>query len=351
MESVPRLPGWSGGRAAAPGGVVGTASKHRRGWLRRREAGVAAMLVAFVIVVALVEPRLLAPAPLKILAAALPLLLVGALGQLVVMLARHVDLSMGSTLGLAAIVAGMLMREHPQWPLAAGFAVAIGCGALLGLFNGLLVALFELPAIIVTLGTLSLYRGMVFIVSGSRQIDPHQIPVALIRLAQDGWLGLPWIVWIALGTALAVHLLLAHSRAGREIHALGSNPRAALLRGLPVRALTMLVFVLSGALAGLAGILYAARFGYVNPAITGVGFEFTVIAAVVIGGTSIRGGIGSVAGVLLGVLFIAAVQVALPVLGVSGYAQSAMYGAVIIVALIIDHAAQRAARSGGEGAR
>jgi len=336
---------------AASTALSAAAAPRRRAWLRRREAGVAAMLAALVLGVTLIEPRFAAPASLEILVAALPLLLVGAVGQLVVMLARHVDLSVGSMLGLCAIVAGIVMREHPHWPLAAGFAVAIGCGALLGLLNGLLVALFALPAIIVTLGTLSLFRGIVFIVSGGRQIDPHQIPLALIRLAQDAPLGLSWIVWIALAVALAVHLLLAQARVGRDIHALGSNPRAAALRGLPVRALTVLVFVLSGALAGLAGELYAARFGYVNPAITGVGFEFTVIAAVVIGGTSIRGGVGSVGGVLLGVLSIAAVQVALPVLGVSGYAQSALYGAVIVLALIIDRAAQRAAQRGAEGAR
>ena len=140
----------------------------------------------------------------------------------------------------------------------------------------------------------------------------------------------------------SLHLLLTHSRVGREIYALGSNPAAARLRGIAVGRVTLLVFTLSGAAAGLAGILYAARFGYVNPGITGVGFELTVIAAVVIGGTSIKGGVGSVLGTTLGVVLLGAVNVALPTLGVSGFWQNAIYGAIILVALVIDRTVREA---------
>jgi len=127
-----------------------------------------------------------------------------------------------------------------------------------------------------------------------------------------------------------------HTRVGRQIYALGSNPVAAPLRGIRVMRVTLLVFALSGALAGLAGILYASRFGYVNPSNTGSGFEFTVIAAVVIGGVSINGGVGSVPGTVLGVLLLGCVSAALPVLGISAFWQNAIYGAVILIALVID---------------
>jgi len=310
---------------------------------RAREAGILVMLVLFSLVVGLIEPRFLSGETVRIVLLAIPLIMVAAMGEMMVLLARHVDLSIGSILGFSAIAAGMVFRDHPEWPLFIGFAVAILSGAALGFVNGLIVTLFRLPSIIVTLGTLSLYRGLLFILSGSKQIDPNDIPEPIIRMAQTSPFGIPWIVIIAFAVALATWLFLTFTQVGRQIYAIGSNPGAAPLRGIRVVPVTLLVFTLSGALAGLAGIIYAARFGYVNPGITGVGFEFTVIAAVVIGGVSINGGIGSVAGTMLGVLFLGAVQVALPILGVSGFWQNAIYGGIILIALVID----RTVRAGG----
>jgi len=311
--------------------------------LRAREAGILVMLIAFSLIVGAIEPRFLSSETARIVLLAIPLVMVAAMGEMMVIVARHVDLSIGSILGFSAIVAGMVFRDHPEWPLIVGVVLAIGAGAGLGLFNGLIVTLFKLPSIIVTLGTLSLYRGLLFIISDSKQIDPNDIPEPLIRMAQTSPIGLPWIVIIAFAVAFATWLFLNHSQVGRQIYAIGSNPAAAPLRGIRVVPVTLLVFTLSGALAGLAGIIYAARFGYVNPGITGVGFEFTVIAAVVIGGVSINGGVGSVAGTVLGVMLLGAVQVALPILRVSGFWQDAIYGAIIVIALVID----RTVREGG----
>lgn len=304
--------------------------------LRAREAGIAVMLVLFTLVVGIIEPRYLTGETLGIVLLSVPLILVAAIGQMMVLVARHVDLSIGSALGFSAIVAGMLFRDIPDFPLWAGFAAAIATGGLLGLFNGLVVTQFNLPSIIVTLGTLSLFRGLLFIISGSKQIDPNDIPEPLIRMAQTSPIDVSWIVLIAFALAIVAHIFLRHSWIGREIYAIGSNPPAARLRGIRIKPLTILVFVLSGACAGLAGIMYAARFGYVNPGITGVGFEFTVIAAVVIGGVSINGGVGSMLGTTLGVLLLGSVTVALSILGVSGFWQNAIYGAIIILGLVID---------------
>jgi rhamnose transport system permease protein len=197
--------------------------------------------------------------------------------------------------------------------------------------------LFRLPSIIVTLGTLSLFRGFVFLVSGARQVDPQFIPRSLIQMSQTSPIfGIPWLVIIAFVVAFVTYLFLDHTRLGRQIYALGSNPVAAPLRGINVVRVTLLVFSLSGALAGLAGVMYASRFGYVNPGITGVGFEFTVIAAVVVGGVSINGGVGTVLGTVLGVLLLGMVSVALPILGVSAFWQDVFNGAVIVLALLID---------------
>ena len=303
----------------------------------RREAGIAAMIALVALVVGAIEPRFLGAETLRIVALAVPLILVAAMGQMMVLVARHVDLSIGSILAFSSIAAGMMWRDLPDLPIVAGVAAAIGLGAALGLVNGLLVVVFRLPAIIVTLGTLSLYRGLVFWVSDARQVDPQFIPRELIALSQTSpLLGIPWLVIIAGLVALATHLFLGHVRLGRQIYALGSNPAAAPLRGIEVVPVTLLVFSLSGALAGLAGVMYASRFGYVNPGITGVGFEFTVIAAVVVGGVSINGGVGTVLGTVLGVLLLGMVSVALPILGVSAFWQDVFTGAVIVLALLVD---------------
>jgi rhamnose transport system permease protein len=313
-------------------------------FLRRREAGLLVMIVLVALVVGMIAPRFLSLESLRIVALAIPLILVAAMGQMMVIIARHVDLSIGAILGFSAIVAGMIFRDLPDLPVIFGVLTAILCGAGLGLANGLVVTLFNLPSIIVTLGTLSLYRGLVFLVSDARQVDPQFIPRSLISMSQTSPLfGIPWIVIIAAAIAAATWWFLGHTRVGRQIYAIGSNPGAAPLRSIRVTPVTLLVFTLSGALAGVAGVMYAARFGYVNPGITGVGFEFIVIAAVVVGGVSINGGVGAVLGVALGVVFLGMVNVALPILGVSAFWQSAIYGAVILLALIVD----RSVRSRG----
>jgi rhamnose transport system permease protein len=312
--------------------------------IRRREAGIVVMIVLFAIIVGIVQPRFLSLDTLRIVLLAVPLIMVAAMGEMMVIVARHVDLSIGSILGFTSILAGMIWRDHPELPIVLGVLAAIALGAALGLVNGLVVTIFKLPSIIVTLGTLSLYRGLLFYVSGARQVDPQYIPRSLIEMSQTSPIfGIPWIIIIAFAIALLTYLFLDHTRLGRQIYAIGSNPVAAPLRGIRAVPITILVFVLSGALAGLAGVMYASRFGYVNPGITGVGFEFTVIAPVVIGGVSINGGVGSVGGTVLGVILLGAVSVALPILGVSGFWQDAIYGAVILVALVID----RTVRQGG----
>ena len=305
--------------------------------LLRREAGIAVMIVLFCLAVGTVKPQFLTLGSLRIVLLLVPLIMIGAMGQMLVIVARHVDLSIGSMLGLTAMATGMMFRFHPEiwWPL--GFALSIGLGALLGLFNGLLVTMFRLPAIIVTLGTLSLYRGLTFILSNAKQIDRQYVPSALKGMSQTSPIfGVPWIIFMAFGVALLTYWFAMHTRVGRQVYALGSNPVAAPLRGIDVTRVTLMVFAISGALSGLAGIMYASRWGFVNPSNTGSGFEFQVIAAVVIGGVSINGGVGTVAGTVLGVLLLGCVSAALPLLGIPGTTQSAIYGAVILVALVID---------------
>jgi rhamnose transport system permease protein len=308
-----------------------------RSLLLSREAGILVTIIVFCLAVGLVKPQFLTMNSLRIILLLVPLILIGAMGQMLVIVARHVDLSIGSILGLTAMACGMMFKFQPQiwWPL--GFLLAIGLGALLGLANGLLVTLFRLPAIIVTLGTLSLYRGLTFIMSDAKQIDRQFVPSGLKALSQSSpVLGIPWIIIISFSVVALTWRFAMHTRTGRQIYALGSNPVAAPLRGIDVTRITLIVFAISGALSGLAGILYASRWGFVNPSNTGNGFEFQVIAAVVIGGVSINGGVGTVPGTMLGVLLLGCVAAALPLLGIPGTTQSAIYGAVILIALLID---------------
>lgn len=310
--------------------------------LRRREAGIAVMIVLFCLAVGAVKPQFLSLDQLRIILLLTPLIMIAAMGQMMVIVARHVDLSIGSTLGFSAMVSGMLYRFVEGEPWWVGIPLSVAVGAGLGLINGLLVQLFRLPAIIVTLGTLSLYRGLTFIISNAKQIDRQWIPSELKGLSQTSpILGIPWIIFIAFGVALLTHYFLNHTRIGRQVYAVGSNPVAAPLRGINVTQVTLLVFTISGALAGLAGILYASRWGFVNPSNTGSGFEFQVIAAVVIGGVSINGGVGTVLGTVLGVLLLGCVAAALPLLGIPGTSQAAIYGAVILIALLIDRTVRR----------
>ena len=310
--------------------------------LIRREAGIFVMIVLFCLAVGLYKPQFLTMNSLRIILLLVPLILIAAMGQMLVLVARHVDLSIGSMLGLSAMLTGMMFKFYPEVWLPLGFALAIGTGTLLGLFNGVLVTLFRLPAIIVTLGTLNLYRGLTYIVSDAKQIDRQFVPSALKGMSQTSPIfGIPWIIFMSLGIAALTYVFVMHTRVGRQIVALGSNPVAAPLRGINVTKVTLLVFAISGALSGLAGIMYASRWGFVNPSNTGNGFEFQVIAAVVIGGVSINGGSGSVLGTVLGVLLLGCVAAALPLLGIPGTTQSAIYGAVILIALLIDRSVRQ----------
>jgi rhamnose transport system permease protein len=310
----------------------------------RREFPIAVALFLLIVVVSLVQPRFLSESNVKSILLWMPLITVVAMGQMTVILTRGIDVSVGSTLGLSGMLVGMLLRDHPEINVYLAGIVGIGIGMALGAVNGGLIVGVGVPPIVATLGTLGIFRGLTFIVSGGRQIDDYQLPRAMARWSIDGPFGqkvVPWVVLIALLAALLVHLLLTQTRTGRNLYAIGGDPDAAALRGVPVRATTFLSYVICGAGAGLAGVLYASRFGTINPASIGNGFELLLIAAVVIGGTSIFGGVGSVAGVLLSCLLLGTINVALAVLNIAETWQSAVYGFVILLAIVADDAAKK----------
>ena len=313
------------------------------GWfgvlLRRREVATLLLLLVVMAVTAAIEPRFLNRNSIRSILLWVPLLAIVGMGEMMVLIIRGIDVSVGSMVGLAGMIVGLVFRDAPGVPLWACVLLSITLGMGMGALNGALIAWVGVPAVIVTLGGLSFYRGLTFLLTQGSQIDGNFIPKALVHWSQTGPFGIylvPWIVLIVAGVALVTWLFLRYRRMGRNVYALGSNPEAARLRGVPVQRVTFVVYLITGALCGFAGILYASRFGFMNPGQTGVGLEMSVIAAVVIGGVNVFGGSGSVVGVLLGCLLLGAINVALPVLGIAGAWQQAVYGVVILMAVLAD---------------
>lgn len=306
-----------------------------------RDVGLIVALGALIVFTSVRAPHFATAGNLQRIMLDISLLLMVAAGQTMVVLTRNIDLSVGSVLGLSGIVIGFFLKDQPGTAVSMIMLMGAGLGLLLGAVNGLLVTWGRVPAVIATLGTLTVYRGLVFIQSGGQQVNPQDVPRQLLAVARSGPLGVPLMVLIALGVTVAVWLYLRYTRTGRAIYAIGSNPDAARMRGVQADRIVMITFVVTGALSGLAGVLYAARFATVNPASAGVGFELQVIAATVIGGTSILGGRGGIVGTFLGALLLGTIANALAVSGVSGFWQRAIEGAIILAAVAADAVIRR----------
>jgi rhamnose transport system permease protein len=304
-------------------------------FLKQREALLAAMVVLLVVAVGLRAPVFLSAASLANLVTDSTLLVMLALTQMLVIVTRGVDLSIASNLALSGMVAAMLGAHDPGLPLPLIMLAAVAVGLLLGLVNGWLIGYLELPPIVVTLGTMSVYRGAVFVLSGGAWVSAHQMPPHFIAFPLDRLLGLPHLVWIAAATVAVMAWLSRSTRFGRDLYAIGNAPQCAGHIGIPSHRRLLSTYALSGAVAGLCGYLWVARYAVAYTEIA-YGFEFTVIAACVIGGVSIGGGVGTVLGATLGALFLTVIGNALPVLQVSPFWQSALTGLVILVAVLIN---------------
>lgn len=238
-----------------------------------------------------------------------------ATGQALVMLTRNIDLSLGSVCGFVAFFVGALVSGYPELPPVLVVLAAIGMGAVLGAINGALVAYARIPAIIVTLGSLAIFRSLLVQFSGARSITTNSLPAWLLDLPRTsilsiGGLELRVSFFITLLVVLAVHLALTRLRLGRRFFAVGSNPEAAAFAGIDAARTVFIAFIMSGALTGLAGFMFLSRFGNIT-VVAGLGFELQSVAAAVVGGVSIMGGSGSVIGALLGAITVDLLQTSL----------------------------------------
>lgn len=268
-----------------------------------------------------------------------PLILL-AIGQMIVILTKCIDLSVAANLALTGMVVSMINVAMPGVPVAVILAVAIGLGALLGMVNGLLVWKLSIPPIVVTLGTMTIFRGIIFLLSNGKWVNSHEMSPAFKAFPRSEFLDLPMLSWIAIFAVLLLGVVMARTTLGRAFYAAGGNPHAATYAGIDVGRTQFWAFTICGALAGLTGYLWVSRYAvaYVDIA---SGFELDVVAACVIGGISIMGGIGSVAGAVLGALFLGVIKNALPVVDISPFWQLAISGGAIIIAVALNAQANR----------
>ena len=300
-----------------------------------RELGILLALVILVAVTFAVNPRFLSAQNVKDLLLGSTILALLAVGQAIVIITRNVDLSVGSILGLAAFASGSLFVAAPATPVPLVILMGLALGAVLGAVNGGLVAAARVPALVVTLGTLYVFRGVDYTWATGRQINAADMPRSFLRMGTATVAGVPVLALFAVVALVVAGFVLRSYRSGRELYAIGSDPDAARLSGIPVGRRVFWAFVASGALAGLAGVLHAARFGTLD-ANAGLGIELNVVAAVVVGGVAIFGGSGSVYGAALGAVLLTTIGSALPVLGVNPFWQRAAVGALILAAIGLD---------------
>lgn len=308
--------------------------------LRNREAALAAIILAMVAAIGAYAPAFVSIANIVRVLNDTSILAMLALAQMMVILTRGIDLSTASALALAGMISASLAQHQPDLPVIAYIGLAIAVGILLGLINGGLIAFLGIPPIVVTLGTLAVYRGMIVVYGGGNQVNASEMGDTFQSFPKLTLFGFSTLFWIMLAVSLAVWLFLTMTRTGRGLYAVGGNPVAARYCGIDLSRQQLLVYTVAGAISGLCGYLWVSRYGVAYSEIAS-GYELTVIAACVIGGVSIAGGVGTVAGTLLGALFLGVIVNALPVMQVTPFWQVAISGAVILGAVVVNARAEK----------
>jgi rhamnose transport system permease protein len=304
---------------------------------RIREFGIVAVLALLVLVTASVQHRFLSTQELQFVLLDTTVFALLAIGETMVVLTRNVDLSVGSVLGLSAFISADLFGKHPGTSIGVVFLVGLAIGIACGVGNGVLVTVGRVPSLVVTLAMLYIIRGIDILFVGGGQVVASSLPNAFLNIPQATIAGVPDLaIVIAVGVAVVAYYLRSY-RSGRELYAIGSNPDAARLAGIPIARRVFTTFVVSGALAGIAGVLWAARYGTIDST-AGTGYELQVVASVVVGGVAIFGGSGSVVGAVLGALLLNTINSALYVLGISSFWDQAISGMLLLAAIAIDRA-------------
>ncbi len=305
--------------------------------LSSREASLGIILLIAVGVTGLINPRFLTGDGTRDLLTSTSVVALLAIGITPVVVMRHIDLSIASTVGLTAWLIADMCAKNPDFTWVQCFIVGPIIGALVGILNGLLVAGLRLPSLVVTLGTLYIVRGLVYVISDSVDYNAQEMPPSLIEdLGQRVYFGLlPFTFSLVIIFMVLIAYYMKYAKSGRDAYAIGSNPPAADLVGLKVFRRTFLAFVFSGTMAGLAAVFYLMRFAQVDSTAF-YGQELAVVAACVIGGVSIFGGTGTVVGAVIGALLVQTIQGGLAALGVDAFWKAAINGLLLIIAIYAD---------------
>jgi rhamnose transport system permease protein len=321
-------------------GIVPASPRRLVDWvLRARTFGIVGVLALVVVVTASIEPRFLDGSNVRFILSETTLYALVAIGETLVILTRNVDLSVGSVVGLSAYVSANMFQQHHGIPIPVVFLVGLAVGMLCGIITGTITAIGRVPSLVVTLAMLYIIRGVDTIIVGSGQVVASSLPNSFIDIFRATVLGIPDLALATAGAVAVAAYCLRSFRSGRDLYAIGSDPAAARLAGNPIAKRIFIAFVLSGAIAGLGGVVWATQYNTIDST-AGTGLELQVIAAVVVGGVAIFGGSGSVVGAALGALLLQTINVALNVLGVPSLWTEAIAGFLLLVAITLDRGIQ-----------
>ena len=300
-----------------------------------REIVLLFVIVSMILIISLRFPAFIKPENLLAVFNDSAPLMILAIAQMIVILTRCIDLSVAAILALTGMICAMVNVVFPELPIIFIILTSIMTGLLLGAINGFFVWIIRIPPIVVTLGTMTIYRGLIFVISEGKWVNAHEMSDGFKAFPRYEFLNLPTLSWTAIIVIILFSFLLSRLPLGRAFYAVGGNPHASVYAGLNVGRTQFFAFVLSGGLSGLVGYLWVSRYSvaYVDIAI---GFELDVVAACVIGGITIMGGVGSLIGAVQGALFLGIIKNALPVINISPFWQMAISGSAIVTAVILN---------------
>lgn len=330
---------------SAPTEVSGARSFWRAA-LGRRETSLVAVVVVLFIAFTVMSDRFASGTTVVQILNSMSIVVIVGVGLALVLLTRNIDVSVGSMIGLTAYFGATFASDNPQLPIIVVILATCGLGLLLGSVNGVIVASLRVPSIMVTLGTLYIYRGVDSMLAGSKQVTAQGLGEDYLGLASWSLLGIPGLVVFAFVIALLAHVFIRYTFSGRSVVAIGSNPVAAEKLGIRSKRLIFAAFALSGLLCGFAGVLWGARYGTIDSSVAS-GYEIVVLAAVVVGGVSVNGGSGSILGVVLGAAILSTIATGLALVNVSQFWLQAIQGLVIVVAIVTDSLIRRRVETRG----
>ncbi|MEX2444260.1 MAG: ABC transporter permease [Alkalispirochaeta sp.] len=298
-----------------------------------RELGLLLFIVVLALAIQARNPAFLTLRNLTALLTNTSILAILAVGMMLVLVTRGIDLSVGSLMAFTGMVTALTVAGIPDIPPVLAIALSTALGVVMGMVTGLLVARFDVLPVIATLGMMNVARGLTYVASGGQWVSSYQMSTEFKAIATGKTLGINNLIMIAVAVYVVAAYFINHTRTGRRIYAVGSNPLAAEISGIPKRRLIFLVYSIMGGLAGLAGVLWVAKFASAQGN-TAIGYELQVIAACILGGVSITGGVGRLSGLLLGTLMLGILANALPLINVSPFWQQGIQGFVVLAAVI-----------------